>query len=515
MSDALRELMMWFPTGTAEGERSIAEQTFVYVNEFEKVLSIPEGSPRLLVGRKGSGKSAVIDFAKRVLDKQGVPALVIKPKDINTSGLSDGSSVGDLRRLFSSILMLAIVTRLSRNVPNFATGDDATIYHAAIESGTISPDAVGRLSRLLPSMSKPLVKLDLTEVFPKLTSVTRKELESAVSRSLKGKRFYIYIDDTDQVASPDRPGHLNRIWGLVLAARDLCEEMPEVRIVITLRSEVWERLQRDEAGQRDQTDHFTNLIVKLSSDEAQIKKILERRLELARDACSSSKSIYDTFFESAGARAPMSTEFRSWADLILGRSRERPRDTIQLVHSLADTAIAAKRDSIDESIFHKVMPVFSANRVKLFDQEVEREFKPAADIIDSFATTTFENGRFILSAEEARNHLKSIMGRFQIILFGKILHQNSENDIISVWRFLYNAHVLNARISDSTMKDGYRHERPDNDPMLVVKSRWNDMQGMLWEINTAFRDHLVTKRAQHEANTGLPIRPPKRRRRGG
>lgn len=267
MTDALREIATWFPTGTAEGEKAIAEQTFVYVDQFEKILSPPEGSPRVLIGRKGSGKSAVLDFAKRLLDRQDVPALILKPKDFDVSSIVDGEAVGALRRRFGDLLMLAIVGRLSRDVPNFATGDDAKIYNAAIDAGKISPDVVGRLARLLPGMAKPLVQVDLRSAFPNLTSITREELEKAVSRSLKGNRFYIFIDDTDQVASPERVGHLNRIWGLMLAARDLAAEITELRVIITLRSEVWERLKRDEAGQRDQTDHFVNLCVELSSDE--------------------------------------------------------------------------------------------------------------------------------------------------------------------------------------------------------------------------------------------------------
>lgn len=513
MSDALRELLVWFPTGTAEGERTIAEQTFVYVDQFEKVISPPEGSPRLLIGRKGSGKSAVIDFAKRLLDRQGVPAIILKPKDIDTSLVPDGASVGDLRRKFEEVLYLALVGRLSKDVPDFATGDDAKIYTAAIESKQISPDLVGRLARLLPGMAKPLTKTDLSEVFPRLTSITRQELEEAVARSLRGKRFYIFIDDTDQVASPEKPGHLNRIWGLILAARDICSEIPELRVVVTVRSEVWERLQRDSAGQRDQTDHFANLIVTLASDEGQIRKIVERRLELARDQLGLSGDLYRPFFEGEFAKAPMSDKPRSWADLILVRSRERPRDAIQLVHRLADTAITNKLLKVTEAIFHRVMPEFSAHRVELFHQEVEMECSPAREIVDSFASTTFEDGNFIMKAEEAKSHFSSVMGRFAITLFGRTLRQNAEDDVFSLWRFLYNANVVNARISDRTQKDGYRHERPQNDPMLVSKARWNDLQGMLWEINTSFRDHLITKRAQHEARTGLPVRPPKRRKR--
>lgn len=510
MADELRELLTWFPTGTAEGERSIAEQTFVYVSQFEQVLSPPEGSPRILVGRKGSGKSAVIDFAQRLLAKQGVPTILLKPKDFDTTGIEAEDTVGALRRRFGELLIIAIVGRLALDVPNFATGDDAAIYHAAIEARKISPDIAGRFARFLPGLAKPIVNADLSSVFPNLTSTTRSELDEAVGRSLKGKRFYVFVDDTDQVASPGLPGHLNRIWGLILAARDLTEEIPEIKIVVTLRSEVWERLKRDDSGQRDQTDHFVNLCVELSSDAAQINRIVERRLELASDAIGRHGELYAPFFDGLGAKPPMSEKFTSWSDLILVRSRERPRDAIQLINRLADAAIKKKIDKIDEPTFQNVMPLFSGDRVELFSQEVEQECRPARDIVDSFALAKFQDGSFVMSADEAKAHFKSVMSRFSVTLFGRTLQQKSDDDAFSLWRFFYNAHVVKARISDKSQKDGYRHGRPENDPMLVIKSRWNEIQAMLWEINPAFRDHLIAKKTQEELRTGLPTRPPKR-----
>ena len=117
-----------------------------------------------------------------------------------------------------------------------------------------------------------------------------------------------------------------------------------------------------------------------------------------------------------------------------------------------------------------------------------------------------------MSAEEAKSHFRSILGKFNVMLYGKTLQFKSDDDVFDLWRFFYNSHVVNARISDSTQRDGYRHERPERASMLVTKARWNDLQAMFWEINTAFRDYLVTKRAENEARTGLPYRKKPRRK---
>lgn len=74
MERNLAELISWFPSGTAEGEKPILDRVFVYVDEFASVMAPPVGNPYLLIGAKGSGKSAIIDFAMRTLKQQDVPS---------------------------------------------------------------------------------------------------------------------------------------------------------------------------------------------------------------------------------------------------------------------------------------------------------------------------------------------------------------------------------------------------------------------------------------------------------
>lgn len=335
MSDNLNQLLSWFPSGTAEGEKTILERVFVYVDEFANVMNPPVSNPYLLIGNKGSGKSAIIDFARRVLHQQGVPAILITPFDIDCSELSESHSTGDMVRAFYNVLMSSIATRLSESSTGWFDGDRATLYREAVESGNRSPDFASRMGKFLAEIAKPLIKVDINKAFPDLTSSTQADLEKAIERSLNAKSFYVFIDDTDQVANPDKPGHLNRIWALMLAVRRLTEKVPEVKAVVSLRAEVWQRLQVDSAGQRDQTDHFKSLCIMLRSSRGLVENIIDRRLALAAEALKYRGDPYVPFFKGELARAPFSEDFRSWKDLIVVRSRERPRDAIQLINALA------------------------------------------------------------------------------------------------------------------------------------------------------------------------------------
>lgn len=58
------------------------------------------------------------------------------------------------------------------------------------------------------------------------------------------------------------------------------------------------------------------------------------------------------------AHAPQSSELRTWENLITVRSRERPRDTIQLISALAKEALSKRKEKIDQKVFIDVMPIF-------------------------------------------------------------------------------------------------------------------------------------------------------------
>lgn len=506
----LEALERWFPAGTAEGERAIQEKVFVYVKEFSRALSPRVGNPYLLVGRKGTGKSAIIEVATKILDRQKVPVILLRPSDLATESLNDHESIGELKKKFIPIILAAIAGKLAENRSGLVLGDDAIIYNEAVRAGHLSPDWIGKLARSLPAIAKPLVRVDLTHVLPEFSFATREELTRAIESRVSERRFHIFIDDTDQIANPDKPGHLNRIWGLILAIRELASDIQELRCLISLREEVWERLKREASGQRDQTDHFTNLVIGLSCDHEHIQQIVETRLKLAAEDCGAKAELYNAFFLGASARPPNSNAPRSWIDLILVRSRQRPRDAIQMVSQLAEYADKKSIARIDEATFQAVVPRFSEDRARLFGQEFEAECPRAEDILRTFSEVTYTDGGYRLTAEQMMGHLKGIASRFGVTLYGRTLKPGNEADTFDLWRFLYIANVVNARVSDENERDSFRHLRSEEDSFLVSKPRWNEMQKMLWEVNPAFRDYLDTRARSQSAMVGLPTKAKQR-----
>lgn len=115
---------------------------------------------------------------------------------------------------------------------------------------------------------------------PNPDSLTRSINQHLLSQ---GTIFFLLVDDTDQVASPADASQLNRIWALLLAVRRLAGECLALRCIVSLRTEVWARLESESQGQRDQTDHLRGLVIPLRASDDLMERILVKRLMLAAE----------------------------------------------------------------------------------------------------------------------------------------------------------------------------------------------------------------------------------------
>ncbi len=513
----LDALLKFVPTGTTEGEKAILGEAFIRADEFAEIITPPPGSPRVLVGKKGAGKSAIIDFASRILNKGKVPNISLKPLDIDLSSMSTQSSVGELTRTAYLCLLQAIAGALSNNIRGLVSESDAEILNSAIAGGIQKPDFISRIARTLPKVAKSWVQADLSEVLPSTSKSTAISLERAISQNISESQtsIYIFIDDTDQVAPPDQAGQLNRIWAFLLATRELSERIPQVRCIVSLRDEIWRALSSEKAGQRDQTDHFLTLVYNLNPSLDHIQNIFERRLQLAAKhiGIEGLPNFYPLFFEGNLPRMPTSQKRTSWADAIRTRCRERPRDAIQLINALAKAALHPIPKLIDEEIFANVMPAYSEQRVKLLAQEFEKECPNLLELVKSFGGIEFDSESFTSSAETLKEHLRVLPSSFSLNLYGQAVKPGTNEGAFSIWEFLYSIGFIYPRVSDSRQPKGYRHVLASDSPKFVSEKNWNEMQASLWEIHPAYRDYLITVSKEKKANFGLPKKPSKRKKR--
>lgn len=497
----LEKLLVYCPTGTAEGERGIRNGVFVQFSTWTNLIVPPAHSPIVLVGRKGCGKSIIVDFSVDVLDAKGIACAKLRPRDLALDDVAETASVAEAHAHAYAVLVKAAAVALGEKLEGLLNAEEAKLLEAAMDAGVVRRDLISRAAKFLPRLASAVTDVDISKFLPEqpkdVATHLDKALKAALNDTKSPKAVYLFLDDTDQVASPARPNQLNRIWGLLLAARELAELSPEVRVVVTLREEVWTRIANDRAGQRDQTDHFYNLIRRLDPTHEQLKLIVRRRLDLAKTAAGEPgfADRYDTFFDGAIAHMPGSETRTSWENLIVTRSRGRPRDCVQLINALAQSAIDNSCEKIQDSRVAQVFKTFSESRVDLLVQETEQELPTLKEVIKSFAgRDIYDQGSFKASTANTIVHLKTVPSRCAVQLFGSMLTPGLEDHALKLLSFLFRIGFLNARKNRPGGK--YMHISPADEPNLVSSMNRNELQSIEWEVHPAFRDFLLSHQAE-------------------
>jgi 3',5'-cyclic AMP phosphodiesterase CpdA len=500
---ALPALRIFFSTGTAESEGNVLNEAFVTPNDYLEIISPPAASPRILVGKKGSGKSAFITYFLSRAQDASIPALLLRPDDLRIAEAGGVETLAQTKAIAYESIVRAMAFHLWVKVSTLLSTEHKNFLSEIEKREKLSDVQLSKLTTLLGEVGADISQVDDTALFgTEHDSVSRDTFDALLSPS--SRMLYLLIDDTDQIASPSAPGHLNRIWGFLLAVRRLSDACKNIKCIVTLRSEIWRRLEIDPLGQRDQMDHFRPLIHRLNPTKSHIKNILERRLEVARSHVrgvtdASGADYYGSFFEGNSVTIPTTNETSNWKEFLLVRSRNRPRDAIQLVALLAKTAQERSAAKINSEHAAIAMIEFSEGRARDIAVEVGEDCPQFFEVVKSLWPLPFKS-----TVEKVRLHLMTIPTMFSVKLGGIAMQADSQQDTIKLWHLLYESGVLNARIADSRQPDGFRHIDPLQDPSLVSQERWNDMQAVIWEINPAYRDFLLQIEATEKARDGLP-----------
>ncbi len=493
---ALDYLLKYVRTGTAEGDRPFLGEIFIAPTQFTQLCAIEPGGMRILVGNKGIGKSAVVEWIDKVAKSKKLPCVLIRPDNISSKDTPTSPDIGSLKRFYYEVLLRTVGAQIGSQLKGMLKGAAAKLHNEARQQGLAEEDFIQKSLELISAISLPAAKINGVQLAKELAGTNSpNSLIRAVNSQLlsSGNVFYLLIDDTDQLAAPDQPAHLNRIWALLLAVRRLTGECSAVRAIVSLRSSVWTRLTSESQGQRDQTDHMRGLMIPLLADDKLMQSIIRKRLEsAAKDAGQTRVDPYTVFFNGTTMTLPTSDEKRSWDSFIAKSARERPRDAIQLIKNMVDAAKKKPTPLIGSDEAGEAMKVYSSERVDDVVNEFSLDCKSIREIINTFADFEFES-----DFEKLRRHLVTVPSIASIQIRGAQIRPDNDDDAISILRLLHETGFLNPRVVDNTMPRGFRHILFHDDSNFVKFANWNSMQGARWEVHPAFRTYLIgVKQAQ-------------------
>lgn len=486
----IRELQKFFPTGTTEGEREILQSVFIYSEAFDKIISPPANSPRILVGTKGSGKIALLQFLSDKCAKEQIPFVSMTPDDFDLSKFPVNSNLAEIKRLVFEYLILHVASKLATQGLVLSKHDNL-IYQAKKKLGKGDSDAIEKLFKILNPIGKSLSGFDFASMLPNDTPDSE-SLSKAIRTSMSNNQrfFYLVIDDTDQIGTASDPLYLNRIWGLLLGVRKLAERLPHLKCIVTLRTEIWRRLKYDKANNLDQIDHFQPLICDLQPRNQFIENIWRKRLQAAAGSPGNQVIRY---FAQETVTLPGSIEVRSWGDFLSKNSRERPRDMVQLMQKLISKALDNDSSKITSNHLESIIFEYSRERVDYTCNEFQGDCTELNAIFHALSSLNYRE-----SSDSVLSFLEKLPSSFAFNIRGKSIKAN-RHDAFQTWQLLHEAGVLNARALDSRNEKNYRHINYADDQGLVSISRWNDMQKYQWEIHPVYRSFFESIKENESA----------------
>lgn len=496
MSDLSLKVLADCCIGTAEAEvgAGFLDQIFVETGILEQIIDMIPGSPKILVGNKGTGKSIIFRKLEKIFTEKKVLVVYLTPSDIvHEDPQSETPAV--LQSFYYDCLVRHIAITLGKNINGLVGEDNAKLIHEAIISGEKDPDTIQKIIPLLSGIGTLLTSRDFSNLQLQQYSPSTNKLSEIIGRNLSNQKvFYLIIDEPDDVRLDGQGA--GRIWALLHACRKFTQQVQNIRCLISLRSEIWHLLCEDPTGRKN-IDQFSPLITSLNPSEDEIKRIIYKRLEFAFNKNNDFKyinhndksSFYHYFFEGTATKLPppATVETSTWEDYISKQSRGRPRDSIQLIRRLALQAINNKKELISQEEVTQCAIAFSESCINSLCAEYESDFKDANRILTGFSTLQFEN-----SANSVKEYLRKRISEYNPTIRGKRL-QTSPDGIFILWRILHEMGFLNPRIPDKSKSLGYRHILYNENPNFVAQNNFNEMTKVCWEIHPVYRSYLYSK----------------------
>ena len=397
--------------GNDEAEQDTRLEEYFLRTPFYK--NAMNGSKTLVIGRKGSGKSAIFILTDKEIQRAGNMVITITPDQYSWRALKDYKESGILPEQANTnawrlTLLSAIVWKLneeklikenSKLTSYFKYMNDAynpkkeTWFLNLIEKGKgllsgIKTQWVSFDFGETSSVSTPLRIVDETQV------LLQKEWPT-------GKIIRILIDRLDDSwdASPES---IYTIIGLLKAANHINTAMSgKVIVSIFLRSDIYDNLFFDD---QDKLRQYEELILWSEED---LKAVVAERVRVSLNLPSgvSSTEIWSNLFSIKTYRSKASAE-----KYIIDRTFKRPRDMISFVRFALEQALKNKHSVIEpEDTRIAEEEKYSQSKFKDIVIENQKQFPYVRKLLDSLSGSLHK-----ISSDNLRESIVSFTKQHQL-----------------------------------------------------------------------------------------------------
>jgi len=388
--------------GKDTAEREITNNYLIqYFIRNEAFKRAAEGSKSIIIGRRGSGKSAIFLFLKQNQDKfNGVKMAFVIPDKLSAKKMQEFVGKGITEQLskmlawkYTLLVLIAkyVVNAAAswedekslpekvKNIRKFLVENDETEDLTAIERmvKVASKMQAGDFSIKLSPIEVGIKKREEPNGFTLADSISRLEqflIETLNTSLFAHTKFHIYIDEVDNIWEDALPDQVitskQLIIGLVQAANEINITFSSIRCVCFLRTDIYQILDFQEKA-------------KLHGEEMEIKWDDDGLVDLIHERIRQFISIEKDSFEQKIFDGTI--EEMNCLKYMISRTLMRPRDLIQFCNLSLDKAKANKHLKIEVIDVLSSETEYSKWRVMDLVSEYKSNYLFLSDIVITFA----------------------------------------------------------------------------------------------------------------------------------
>ncbi len=345
MSNELKINKLYFGSDDAEldEKRGFLDKVFLKTSIYHRI----KGSNReLVIGRKGSGKSAICLMLQKVFKDEGFNVIFLSPESLSKHKIEQllASSISNDEayiHIWRYVILIAIGKDILNNIENLQDVDYdkkniKEIYKFLIKNEEIEKNAIGKFVDRSPILSNFSLKLfgiegSVTVNQPENQSKFADELEKFQTyiekalTELYKNQLIVLFDKVDEVWNHSQDSEA-MIIGLVRATHDLNLRLRQAQIISFLRSDIYDVLKFHDA------DKLHSLEERLNWKKEDLKQLIANRGKVSANLeIEDTEQIWNAIFEK---RVMNELSF----DYLVERTMLRPRELIQFCNQALSEA---------------------------------------------------------------------------------------------------------------------------------------------------------------------------------
>jgi len=369
----------------AERELDTLGKVFVEPKPFKRLLS---GRKIILLGNRGSGKTAAINEIQQIMAGRGSVTISLLPDDfayelLGQTSLTEARGNWSRQSAYAAawkyLIYVLAMKGIVKTLPGLKTGASKRVYaYVRDNHRDVDLNPLSSLISYLKRLEK--IKVGKYEAEVKARELQRlyrlEELENLlddVNELAQKTPVYIFIDELDRGwdASPDA---VSFVAGLFQAATSISVRTRNIKVLMSLRRELYENI----PSLYDDAQKVRDTIELIDWDRDKLYSLICRRIgfTLGRPYAD-----HDALWTSV---MPDDVHGSPSFDYLLAYTMHRPRELIQFCTHIRDNAPADRRLPFEESDLLRAAPTYSAERFKDIMAEYRFQYPGLDKVVETF-----------------------------------------------------------------------------------------------------------------------------------